>query len=58
MDDQRQEPIILDKAFEQEKRKLHEMYKLIKAGLISPEDISSKDKRLLRRYYGIDTRTH
>jgi len=56
--DQRQEPIIIDRVFEQEKRKLHELYKLLKAGLISPADIDSKEKRLLRRYYGLDTRQH
>lgn len=54
----RQEPIIVDKVFEQEKHKLRELYKLLKAGLISPSDITSKDKRLLRVYYGMDIRQH
>lgn len=54
----RQEPIIIDKRFAEEKRKLHELYKLVKAGLISPDDINSKQKRLLRRYYGVQTRAY
>lgn len=54
----RQEPIIIDKVFEREKRRLHELYKLLKAGLISPQDIPQREKRLLRRYYGMDTRQH
>jgi len=50
----RQEPIVEDRVFEQEKRKLRELYKLLKAGLISSRDITAKEKRLLRRYYGVD----
>ena len=49
----RQEPIVEDKMFEQEKRRLRELYKLLKAGLISPRDVTTKEKRLLRRYYGV-----
>lgn len=52
--DQRIEPIVVDPVFEQEKRRLHELYKLFKAGLIKRSDVSVKDKRLLRRYYGMD----
>lgn len=54
----RQEPIIIDKRFQEEKRRLRELYKLVKAGLISPDDINSKQKRLLRRYYGVQTRAY
>lgn len=50
----RQEPIVEDRVFEQEKRRLRELYKLLKAGLISSRDITAKEKRLLRRYYGVD----
>jgi hypothetical protein len=49
----RQEPIIIDSAFDKEKSRLRELYKLLKAGLIAERDISAKDKRLLRRYYGM-----
>jgi hypothetical protein len=56
--DLRQEPIVIDKVFERDKRKLHELYKLLKAGLISPQDIDPREKRLLRIYYGFDTRKH
>jgi len=50
----RQEPIVEDRVFEQEKQRLRELYKLLKAGLISFRDITAKEKRLLRRYYGVD----
>lgn len=56
--DLRQEPIIIRKTFERDKRKLRELYKLLKAGLISPQDIAPREKRLLRIYYGLDTRRH
>lgn len=56
--DMRQEPIIINRKFEHEKRKLRELYKLLKAGLISPRDVSSREKRLLRIYYGMDSRQH
>lgn len=39
--------------FRTEKRKLKECYKLLKAGLISPDDIDRRTKWLLAKYYGV-----
>jgi len=43
----------MSNSFEAEKRKLKECYKLVKAGLISPDDIDSRTKHLLMKYYGM-----
>jgi predicted transcriptional regulator len=32
---------------------LHEVYKKYKAGIIKEEDLTEKQKELLRRYYGL-----
>lgn len=42
-----------DNGFEAEKKKLRECYKLVKAGLISPDDIDRRTKYLLMKYYGM-----
>jgi len=42
-----------DTSFEMERRKLKEAYKLLKAGLISPNDLDRRTKYLLMRYYGV-----
>ena len=42
-----------DTSFEMERRKLKEAYKLVKAGLISPDDLDKKTKYLLMKYYGM-----
>lgn len=49
----RQEPIIIYPEFEKEKKRLRELYKLLKAGLIAPRDMNTRDRRLLRHYYGV-----
>lgn len=40
-------------SFEMERKKLKEAYKLVKAGLISPDDLDRKTKYLLMKYYGM-----
>ena len=44
----------VNNSFETEKKKLRECYKLVKAGLISPDDIDRRTKYLLLRYYGME----
>ncbi len=42
-----------NKTFAREKRKLREVYKLYKAGMIKESDIPPRIKSLLMRYYGV-----
>jgi hypothetical protein len=49
----RQEPIVEYKRPSAEMKKVHEAYKLLKAGLVTFRDLDPKTKRLLRYYYGV-----
>lgn len=41
-----------EREFNREKKKLHETHKKLKVGMISWDDVSEKDKALLKKYYG------
>ena len=43
-----------EKEFNAEKIRLRSVYKRLKVGLCMWKDVSTEDKRLLRKYYGID----
>ena len=40
--------------FNKEKRRLRELYKRYKVGIVKSDQISAADKRLLRKYFGIE----
>jgi hypothetical protein len=40
-------------SFNMEKRRLRELYKRYKVGIVKSEQLSEKDKLLLKKYFGI-----
>lgn len=46
--------VVMDNAsFNMEKRRLRELYKRYKVGIVKSEQLSEKDKLLLKKYFGI-----